>query len=90
MTELRVGQEDRIVRLNTVREKERKARLSSGIGAFRGGGAGVKRAKPDIVEEKGLKGDKGDAEFLPEDKEEEERDGDGVYLSKEVRDLMSK
>ena len=34
--------------------------------------------------------DKGDEQFLPEDKDKDEDDEDGVYLSKEVRDLMAK
>jgi len=34
--------------------------------------------------------DRGDEQFLPEDKDNDEGDEDGVYLSKEVRDLMAK
>jgi len=32
----------------------------------------------------------GDEEFLPEDKEDDQKGEDGVYLSAEVRDLMTK
>jgi hypothetical protein len=34
--------------------------------------------------------ERSDDQFLPEDKGDEGDNGDGVYLSKEVRDLMAK
>ncbi|KAK8869549.1 hypothetical protein IAR55_000116 [Kwoniella newhampshirensis] len=91
MNELKAGQEARAERLAKARAKERKIRQRGGSGAFRGGGGGVKRLKMGengASVDVGTDNEKQDDQFLPEDKEEAEQEG--PYLSKEVRDLMSK
>ena len=86
MNDLRAASEARAERLAAARARERKSRTGA-AGAFRTS----KRTK--IVAESSGSGSsgasKGDDEFLPEDKEDEGEE-DGVYLSKEVRDLMAK
>lgn len=72
-------------RLAKAREKEKKIRQSGSIGAFRNG----ERKRVKVDHDRNESGaEQGDDEFLPEDKEEDR--GDGVYLSKEVRELMAK
>jgi hypothetical protein len=92
MRELRAGQEDRKSRLDAIREKERKARIAKGMGAFRGPETVYKRVKTGKEGKDGKEGKEeehiGDEAFLPEDKGEKEEEG--VFLSKEVRDLMAK
>ena len=88
MAELRAASTARRERLQIARERERKARGQGTMGAFRVNG---KRAK--IQGDEGSvsgsgSGEAGDDQFLPDDKEPEE--GDGVYLSSEVRELMAK
>ena len=86
LSDLRAASEARAERLEAARARERKSRIGA-AGAFRTS----KRTK--VVTESSGSGSsgasKGDEEFLPEDKENE-GEGDGVYLSKEVRDLMAK
>jgi hypothetical protein len=86
LNEMRAASEARAERLEAARARERKSRTGA-AGAFRTN----KRTK--VVGEGSGSGSsvttKGDEEFLPEDKEDE-GDDDGVYLSKEVRDLMAK
>jgi hypothetical protein len=87
---MRAASEARAERLEAARARERKSRAGA-AGAFRtnkrtkvaieGSGSGSGVGSSGVV--------KGDEEFLPEDKEDE-GDEDGVYLSKEVRDLMAK
>ncbi|TYJ52793.1 hypothetical protein B9479_006597 [Cryptococcus floricola] len=86
MAELRRERELREERLGQVRERERKMRVKEGTGAFRGGGKRVRVGYDGQVgsETKEL----GEDDFLPEDRDEPE--DDGMYLSKEVRELMSK
>lgn len=84
--ELRAASEARAERLEAARARERKSRMGQ-AGAFRTN----KRTK--VAAESSESGSSGtakrDEEFLPEDKEDQ-GDEDGVYLSKEVRDLMAK
>ena len=89
MADMRAASEARAVRLEAARARERKAR-STASGAFR---VNSKRAKVGLGDggAGGSSGvEKGDDQFLPEDKPDEVDDGDGMYLSKEVRDLMAK
>jgi hypothetical protein len=85
---MRAASEARHARLEAARAKERKARTSAGT-AFRING---KRAKVTSESEGGSSSgiDTGDDQFLPEDKAGAENEDDGVFLSKEVRDLMAK
>lgn len=92
LRETRSASEARAERLERARARERKSRTGT-AGAFRTN----KRTKVASVGEASGSGSgssgvaKGDEEFLPEDKDkEDEGDEDGVYLSKEVRDLMAK
>ncbi|WVQ78511.1 hypothetical protein IAT38_000597 [Cryptococcus sp. DSM 104549] len=91
MKELRAGQEERRERLERARRRERKVRREAGMGsgAFGGKVGAGKRVKVMAGEVDGGKGARGEDEFLPEDKDEEENE-EGPYLSKEVRELMSK
>jgi hypothetical protein len=86
LTDLRAASEARAERLEAARARARKSRTGA-AGAFRTN----KRAK--LAAEGSGSGSigtgKGDEEFLPED-QEDQGDDDGVYLSKEVRDLMAK
>ena len=86
LRDLRAASEARAERLEAARARERKLRVGA-AGAFRTN----KRTKVALeTSGSGSSGTaKGDEEFLPEDKEDE-GDEDGVYLSKEVRDLMAK
>jgi hypothetical protein len=86
LSELRAASEARAERLEAARARERKSRTGA-AGAFRTN----KRNKLAIESSASGSGGlvKGDDEFLPEDKEDQ-GDEDGVYLSKEVRDLMAK
>ena len=89
MADMRAASEARTMRLEAARARERKAR-STASGAFR---VNSKRAKVGLGHggaEVSSAVEKGDDQFLPEDKADEVDDGDGVYLSKEVRDLMAK
>ena len=91
MADIRAASEARTIRLEAARARERKAR-STASGAFR---VNSKRAKVGLDDGGAGAGPssgviKGDDQFLPEDKPDEVDDGDGVYLSKEVRDLMAK
>lgn len=89
MAELRAASVTRQERLGAARERERKSRGSGSMGAFRVNG---KRAKIAVGAEgvsTGLAGD-GDDQYLPDDKGDGADEGDGVYLSKEVKDLMAK
>ncbi|WVQ77661.1 hypothetical protein IAR50_007349 [Cryptococcus sp. DSM 104548] len=86
MAELRRERELREERLGKVREKERRMRIKEGTGAFRGGGKRVRVGYDKQVE--GGEKEVVEQDFLPEDHEEPE--DDGMYLSKEVRELMSK
>lgn len=82
---MRAASEARAERLEAARARERKSRIGT-AGAFR-----TKRTKVATeVAGSGSSGVvKGDEQFLPEDQEDEGEE-DGVYLSKEVRDLMAK
>ena len=88
LRDLRAASDARAERLETARAKERKSRAGT-TGAFR-----TKRSKVASGGEASGTGSteigKGDEQFLPEDKDKDEGDEDGVYLSKEVRDLMAK
>jgi hypothetical protein len=86
LSELRAASEARAERLEAARARERKSRTGA-AGAFRTN----KRTKVAIESSASGSGGlvQGDDEFLPEDKEDQ-GDEDGVYLSKEVRDLMAK
>ena len=88
LRDLRAASDARAERLEAARARERKCRAST-TGAFR-----TKRSKVASSGEASGSGsngvDKGDEQFLPEDKDKDEGDEDGVYLSKEVRDLMAK
>ena len=79
----RAAQAERQERLAKARERERKARQASGTGAFR-----TKKARPS-ASTISTEADAGDDEFLPEDKEEN-GETDGMYLSAEVKALMTK
>lgn len=62
-------------------------RLVNGQGAVRNGEA----KRPKLGSTKvSIDREDGDEEFLPEDKEDDQKGEDGVYLSAEVRDLMTK
>ncbi|WVF71908.1 hypothetical protein IAT40_006718 [Kwoniella sp. CBS 6097] len=91
LAELRSIQEARNERLVKAREKERKIRQGNINGAFRGLGTVHKKSK--VEGKNGTGSAKGDAkaedDFLPDDKDED-REQDGPYLSKEVRELMSR
>jgi hypothetical protein len=89
LADMRAASEARTIRLEAARARERKARSTTN-GAFR---LNSKRVK--LGADTGGAGpssgiDKGDEQYLPEDKPGEADEGDGVYLSKEVRDLMAK
>ena len=86
LSELRAASEARAERLEAARARERKSRVGA-AGAFRTNKRTKVAAESSSSGSNGLV--KGDEEFLPEDKEDE-GDEDGVYLSKEVRDLMAK
>lgn len=77
-------------RLALAREKERKIKQAGQVGAFKGGDR--KRVKVG-VERNAAEGEgreaSADDEFLPEDKEEA-NGNEGIFLSKEVRELMAK
>jgi hypothetical protein len=91
LADLRAAQEARKARLTAASEKERKLRAVNGYGAFRGPGV-VKRPKVDVHvgRQRGeKKDDDGDEEFLPDDKLEK-GEGDGMYLSAEVKELMAR
>jgi hypothetical protein len=85
---MRSASEARAERLANARARERKVRTGT-AGAFRVN----KRTKvvgSGEASGSGTSGvEKGEDQFLPEDKQDEEEE-DGVYLSKEVRDLMAK
>lgn len=85
MAELRSASTARQERLRLAREKELKTRGHGSMGAFRVNG---KRAKITSGGDTSSSTEEGDEQFLPDDKEP--GDGDGVYLSSEVRDLMAK
>ena len=88
LAELRSAQDALDARLAIAREKERKLRTANSTGAFKSGESKKPRlggARVVVADEKA-----GDDEFLPEDKDIPQGDGDGVYLSSEVRDLMAK
>nr|XP_031861102.1 uncharacterized protein CI109_003463 [Kwoniella shandongensis]KAA5528174.1 hypothetical protein CI109_003463 [Kwoniella shandongensis] len=86
MNELHSVQEARKERLMKARARERKIRQAGGNGAFRG----VKKVKVGNGSGTSGKSDiKEDEDFLPEDKDKDEEE-DGPYLSREVRELMSK
>ena len=87
MAELRGASTARKERLDKARERERKARGQGSMGAFRVNG---KRAKIAQGNEGSNVGEAGDEQFLPDDMDEGQGDGDGVYLSSEVKDLMAK
>lgn len=86
MSHHREAEEARRTRLSVAREKERKIRQKHLNGAFRGG----ERKRARIGEVAGQEKEDEDEEFLPEDGVDEQGDGGGVFLSKEVRDLMAK
>ncbi|KAK1925113.1 helicase C-terminal domain-containing protein [Papiliotrema laurentii] len=83
----RAAQAARQERLARAREKERKIRQANVVGAFRNGER--KRIKVALEDGKAPESEDGDEAFLPEDKEDDEKQG-GIYLSKEVRELMAK
>lgn len=87
LAELRTVSEAREARLKAARERERRARGNGSMGAFRING---KRAKISSNDAGSASSDQGDEQYLPEDRDGATTDGDGVYLSKEVRDLMAK
>lgn len=85
---LHAASEARRDRLKLARERERKARGQGMTGAFRVNGKRAKIAS-DANGDAGVEG--GEEQYLPEDRQgDNEADADGVYLSKEVRDLMAK
>lgn len=97
LADMRAASEGRRERLAAARERERKARRvgSGSMGAFRVNGKRAKIASTSSP----LSGnrsdgvDKGDDHFLPNDTAAQaaaEEQGEGVFLSKEVRDLMAK
>jgi hypothetical protein len=88
LADLRAASEARTARLESARAKERKSRMAGTGSAFRLNG---KRAKV-VKDTEGLKSgsERNDDQFLPEDKADTGQGDDGVYLSKEVRDLMAK
>ena len=88
MAELRAASTARRERLQIARERERKARGQGTMGAFRVNGKQAKIQGDEGSVSGSGSGDAGDDQFLPDDKEPEE--GDGVYLSSEVRELMAK
>ncbi|OCF40610.1 chromosome transmission fidelity protein 1 [Kwoniella heveanensis CBS 569] len=92
--ELRSIQEAKNERLRRAREKERKIRQGNVKGAFRSL-AGAQKKKLKVEQGKDDKTQRGDREaeeeYLPDDKDQDQgEDQDGPYLSKEVRELMSK
>lgn len=87
MNELKVVQQEREERLEKARRKEMRMRRKGGLGAFKHGPGGGKRIRMGDEEEGKTGGIKED-DFLPED--EEKYNEDGPYLSREVRELMSK
>lgn len=87
MAELRAASNARKERLRIARERERKARGQGTMGAFRVNGKRAKTTTGNGSEGAGPT-EMGDEQFLPDDKEPEE--GDGVYLSSEVKELMAK
>jgi hypothetical protein len=89
LADLQAASQARTLRLESARAKERKIRISGSGGAFRLNG---KRAKVVTDSASGSSSgvERSDDQFLPEDKGDEGDNGDGVYLSKEVRDLMAK
>ncbi|WVO14193.1 hypothetical protein L204_101825 [Cryptococcus depauperatus] len=88
MQELRAAQEERRERLEKAKAKEMKLRKEAEVGAFKSGLS--KRARLGASNEgNGVNGvNLREDDFLPEDKEE--RNDDGPYLSREVRELMTK
>ena len=89
LSDLRSAQDAKSARLAAAREKERKSKLVSGSGAFRHGEG--KRPRLGVGKKADTVSNKGDEEFLPEDKDVQEgREGEGMYLSKEVQELMAK
>jgi hypothetical protein len=89
LADMRAASEARGIRLEAARARERKAR-STANGAFRLNSKRVKLGADDGGAGPSSGVDKGDDRFLPEDKPGEADEGDGVCLSKEVRDLMAK
>lgn len=87
MNELKVVQQEREERLEKARRKEMRMRRKGGLGAFKHGPGGGKRIRMGDEEEGKTGGIKED-DSLPED--EEKYNEDGPYLSREVRELMSK
>ena len=85
MEDQRAVHQARQERLAKAREREKKIRQTGSVGAFKNGER--KRVKVGSEENDGVK-DQGDEEFLPEDKVDKR--GQGIYLSKEVRELMAK
>lgn len=89
MNELKVVQQEREERLEKARRKEMRMRRKGGLGAFKHGPGGGKRIRMGDEEVgKGKTGGIKEDDFLPED--EEKYNEDGPYLSREVRELMSK
>ncbi|OXG31727.1 chromosome transmission fidelity protein 1 [Cryptococcus neoformans Ze90-1] len=89
MNELRAVQLEREERLEKARKKEMRMRREGGVGAFRHGLGCGKRVKTGAEGVgKAKTGETKEDDFLPEDKEEDNEEG--PYLSREVRELMSK
>ncbi|KIR32908.1 chromosome transmission fidelity protein 1 [Cryptococcus deuterogattii MMRL2647] len=89
MNELKVVQQEREERLEKARRKEMRMRREGGLGAFKHGPGGGKRIRMGDEEVgKGKTGEIKEDDFLPED--EQKYNEDGPYLSREVRELMSK
>ncbi|WVQ69797.1 uncharacterized protein L199_008017 [Kwoniella botswanensis] len=88
LAELRGLEEKREERLKKARERERKIRKSMGLGMNKGMGVVVKKSKVDggVDRNNGVR--KEEEEFLPDDFDQ--RDMEGPYISKEVRELMDK
>ncbi|KAL7424206.1 ATP-dependent DNA helicase chl1 [Cryptotrichosporon argae] len=88
LADLRAAEDARRARLAKARERERRVRLAAT------GGRKKARAEPaDVAAGSGSGdggGERGDDEFLPDDREERVGGADTVYLSREVRELMNK
>lgn len=89
MNELRAVQLEREERLEKARKKGMRMRREGGVGAFRHGLGCGKRVKTGAEGVgKAKTGETKEDDFLPEDKEEDNEEG--PYLSREVRELMSR
>ena len=86
MADHRAAHQAREARLAAARERERKTRQTGMNSAFRNG----ERKRTKLVKQEEMDVENDDDQFLPEDKESDGSGDNGVYLSKDVRELMAK